>query len=143
MKRYGFSSIRAFSRREFLWSAAVLPALTCVSRARASAEGTAARHEAPYLALTQFIAPGDDDFAGEKLAAQIRDRLHAALESQELPLAPAAKGFSPFPHRHRQTSGDLEQAIFNKGDGNIGQGWRKWVDSLGHVRRSSLLRATR
>ncbi len=48
---------------------------------------------APYLALEKFIDPGHDDFPAEKTAMEIRDALHKALQTMELPGAPDWKAW--------------------------------------------------
>lgn len=75
-------------RRDFLKSAAALPALTCLRSAPAFAEGT--RHDPPYLALKKFIPPGSDEFVWEKTAEQIRYSLSKALSIGQLPIADEA-----------------------------------------------------
>jgi tetratricopeptide (TPR) repeat protein len=127
--------IQQFSRREFLASTALLPVLTCLPvRARQAGEET--RHEPPYLSLQKFIEPGFDEFPEERTAMEIRGSLHKALETLELPLGPGAKGASPCPREYRTLAPDLQEAVFDGTDGQIHAGWKKWVQSLGSVRRA-------
>jgi tetratricopeptide (TPR) repeat protein len=96
----------AFNRREFLATAAALPALTAVRSAPALAEE--AQHVAPYLALEKFILPGNDEFPEEKTAFEKRAALERALHQGELPAT----------------------------DPQVASAWRHWVESLGSVRRA-------
>ncbi len=77
------------SRRQFLASTAIAPALTCIGERHALADDTAP-HQPPYQSLRDFILPGNDDFPGEKIAEDIRKRLHLALKSKSLPGAESA-----------------------------------------------------
>jgi len=127
--------IQRFSRREFLASAAALPALTCAPvLARQTAAET--KHEPPYLGLQKFIEPGLDDFPEEKTAMRIRESLHRALETLALPLSPNTKGRSPCPREYQKLAPDLKTARFDQSDGNIAEGWKRWVRSLGTIRRA-------
>ena len=72
-------------RRDFLKTAAALPALSCLRSHPAFAEET--HHAPPYLALQKFIEPGNDEFTGEKKAFEIREALTKAFLNRELPLA--------------------------------------------------------
>ena len=128
--------IQHFSRREFLASVAVLPALTCLPvRARQSSEeGT--KHQPPYLGLQKFIEPGFDEFPEEKAVVQVRDSLHNALQTLQLPLSPTVEGHSPQPRGYKELASDLQEATFDPLNLQIAEGWRKWVESLGAVRRA-------
>ncbi len=99
--------MRHFSRREFLATAAAVPALTCLPSKPVEAEEQAA-HQAPYEALRRFIQPGEDEFPEEKIAFEIRAALERALHSGELPTT------------------DPQAAL----------AWRTWVESLGSLRRA-------
>ncbi len=125
--------IETLTRRRFLLSVSVLPALTCLPTRRALG---ADRHTPPYLALEKFIAPGNDEFSEEKTAMEIRQAFLKALESAELPLASAAHGSSPCPRGYQQITPDLQSAVFDLTDANIAQGWKRWIQSLGTVRRA-------
>ena len=110
-------------RREFLISAA---ALALLKQKPAFAEE--ARHqEPPYLKLKKFIEPGNDEFAGEEAAFELKASLHAAMESKTL--ANARIG----PSSYKQLAPDLAEGVF---DGSP-KDWRVWVDSLGRVRRAA------
>ena len=132
MKYYG--PIVAFTRREFLLSAAALPSLTCLCSAAAPPE--AQKQRATYLELAKFILPGSDEFHGEKEAAQVKESLKNALASKQLPLHAAAKGASPRPRRYRTLSADLDEAVFDAAATGIQQGWQEWIASLGEIRRA-------
>ncbi len=118
-------------RREFLKSAAAIPALTCLRSTPAFAEE--ARHKPPYLALKKFIPPGSDEFVWEKTAFEIRASLEKALLSMELP---DATGISPLPTGYRSIAPDVQEAVFESTGGNVAAGWKAWVQSLGTVRRA-------
>ncbi len=110
------------NRREFLISSA---ALTCLKSPPAFAEEP--RHqEPPYLKLKSFIEPGHDEFAGEKAALDLKDRLRAAVLSKTL--AHAAIG----PTSYKRVAEDLKEGVFEGEPVN----WEDWVESLGRVRRA-------
>src|SRR5690349_4912936 len=125
---------RGFNRREFLITAAAIPALSGLRAAPAFTETS--RHQPPYLALEKFILPGNDEFPEEKIAMQIRESLNSALRSRELPVGANFKGFSPCPKSYRDLAPDLKQAVFETSDAAVADGWRRWVKSLGNVRRA-------
>jgi Flp pilus assembly protein TadD len=77
-------------RRDFFKAAAAIPALTCLESSPAFAEEK--RHTPPYLALKKFIPPGNDEFASEKTAREIRQALEQAMSRMEMPIADAAGG---------------------------------------------------
>ncbi len=97
------------------------------------------RHVPPYLALSEFIPPGRDDFPGEKEAMRIVEALHLAFTTLNLPTSPSLVGRSPCPASYREVAHDLREAVF--GDQalnlqtNFQDGWKAWVQSLGQVRR--------
>ncbi len=90
----------------------------------------------PYLALEKYILPGDDEFPEEREAALIASALDEALRSGTLPVSSELQGSSPFPKAYTKVAADLEQAVFDPGDRAVAAGWRKWVVSLGTVRRA-------
>ena len=122
------------SRREFLASAAAIPALAGLGSAPAFADEP--RHEPPYLALKKFILPGNDEFAGEREAREIASALEAGLGTMELPLTPSCKGFSPCAASYRALAHDLQEAVYDSADTGVAEGWKRWVLSLGRVRRA-------
>ncbi|MFL6351439.1 MAG: FG-GAP-like repeat-containing protein [Bryobacteraceae bacterium] len=115
-------------------SAAAVPALTCLHGLPAFADEP--RHSPPYLALERFIAPGHDEFPQEKAASQIVESLAKAVRAMELPIAMACQGSSPCPKAYRSLAPDLEDAVFDLSDIAIEEGWRRWVRSLGNIRRA-------
>ncbi|HEX4230900.1 MAG TPA: FG-GAP-like repeat-containing protein [Bryobacteraceae bacterium] len=128
-------SIQRLTRREFLSAAAAIPALTCVFPAALRASGVGPNHAASYLELKKFILPGQDEFTGEAKAFQIHDLLVAAFHSKQLPGGAAIRGSSPAAKSYRQLDRDLEQAEFDSSEDDVAGGWRKWIESLGEVRR--------
>ena len=126
--------IQACSRREFLLRAAALPALTSIPFAAALGEEN--HHSPPYLALQKFILPGQDEFAEEKTAMEIREALSIALRTSELPVSSTLEGSSPCPATHQNVAFDLRSAVFDKSDKDIREGWKSWVQSLGNIRRA-------
>ncbi|MGH9582655.1 MAG: FG-GAP repeat domain-containing protein, partial [Bryobacteraceae bacterium] len=123
--------VAVFTRREFLWVAGVVPAVTCVARAAPESAGTA--KAAPYVAFEKYILPGNDEFAGEKEAFAIREALEHAFRTKRLPVAAGAKVASPAATRYRAISPDLKEAVF---DASETGGWKEWIESLGSVRRA-------
>jgi hypothetical protein len=123
-----------FTRREFLISAAALPGLTCLGGAPAFADEP--RHDPPYLALQSFIPPGNDEFPEEKTAAQIVESLDKALRSMELPIGASFQGSSPCPESYRGVAHDLEEAVYEHSDVAVREGWKRWIQSLGNLRRA-------
>ncbi len=113
------------NRREFLVSTAALAFFK--QRVARAEEETHAHSDPAYLSLKKFIEPGNDEFANEKAAAELKARLHAALLSKEMPEAAVA------PASYRQLAPDLAEAVF---EGTPGE-WRHWVESLGQIRRAA------
>ncbi|MDQ2800635.1 MAG: VCBS repeat-containing protein, partial [Armatimonadota bacterium] len=120
------------NRREFLASTAALPLLAGLRSAPAFAEEP--RHEPPYLALKKFIAPGSDEFAEEKTAAEIVAALNEAFKTGILKNEP--NGRSPCPVSYRALGQDLQEAIYNQADTNVSEGWSKWVRLVKSARRA-------
>jgi tetratricopeptide (TPR) repeat protein len=98
------------------------------------------RHAPPYLSLKKFIPAGNDEFASEKTAEQIRDSLAKALQNRKLPLAePRAPGVdlaSPLASGYRAIAPDIQEAVFDSANRDAAGGWKAWVDSLGTIRRA-------
>lgn len=134
------------NRREFLRVSVAAPVVTglagslvrpgSLGAAPQIAEPRATSHRAPYEALTEFILPGHDDFAGEQTAMEIGRALHESLTSGNLPLATTVTGASPAATKQRLVADDLAESIFDANDRDIAAGWQQWVKSLGEVRRS-------
>src|SRR5689334_19980756 len=95
-----------------------------------------AGRSAPYMALEEFIRPGKDEFPAEKAPLEIVESFQKALRSRELPAIVGIRGSSPFPSRYRPVAPDLGEAIFDKADRTIAEGWKRWVQSLGVIRRA-------
>src|SRR5580658_2534416 len=145
----------ASTRRDFLKTAAAVPLAAATAgiglpepgamqpgsgdaaAAKVSAGSHAvAAHEPPYEAMRRFILPGQDEFAVEQTAVEIERRLDSALSNrQALPASENAAGQSPMPKQFRALAPDLEVAEFDAADTDWAEGWKKWLASLGSVRR--------
>lgn len=110
-------------RRDFLFLAAA--GIAC-SRMDAEVVG----RPAPYLSLENYLAPGSDEFAGEKEAADLANALHAAVSSGRL----AGASVSICPTSNNVLGGDLSVAVFSKTEAI--DGWAQWLQSLGAIRRA-------
>jgi FimV-like protein len=88
----------------------------------------------PYESLFASIQPGQDEFAGEKLAAEITGHLEKLPQTRTLPLAPDFRGLSPFPASYRQAGVDVSCADFDRADSRFVEGLGKWIDSLWTIR---------
>jgi tetratricopeptide (TPR) repeat protein len=93
------------------------------------------RREAPYLSLAKFILPGQDEFPEEAKAFQIHDLLVEAFRSKRL-TGVAIRGSSPAAKVYRPLAPHLQEAVFDLADTDVAGGWRKWIESLGEVRRA-------
>ncbi len=121
------------SRREFLLSALAAPALTSLSVRTLCAEES--RRRAPYLGLENLIDARNDSFPAEKTAVEITNALHSALDSRKLPVEGVLRGSSPLPGRYQTLAQDLEEAVFDANGITVEEGWQKWIESLGTIRR--------
>ena len=121
------------NRRRFLACIAGVPALARISNPFTL--GGQPQHAPSYLALSQFIAPGKDEFPGEKEAMKIVDALQEAIRTLTLPVAPSLTGPSPCPKSYRRLTDDLEEAVFDEHTSQLQDGWKAWIQSLGRVRR--------
>lgn len=119
------------SRRGLLAGIAATPVLATAADAETSPQ-TADPHRPAYLDLAQYIAAGQDEFTGERAAMQLRAYLHRAFETRELL---ASNGVSPCPARYEQMADGVARAIYDGRQTNLTDGWKKWIDSLGKVRR--------
>ncbi|HEY1214858.1 MAG TPA: hypothetical protein VGE93_14605, partial [Bryobacteraceae bacterium] len=121
------------NRRRFLACIAGVPALARISNPFTLAGQS--QHAPSYLALSQVIAPGKDEFPGEKEAMRIVDALQEAVRMLTLPAAPSLTGPSPCPKSYRRVTDDLEEAVFDEHTSQLQEGWKAWIQSLGRVRR--------
>jgi Flp pilus assembly protein TadD len=87
----------------------------------------------PYEELYQYIAPGSDEFAVEKEAAEITGFLGRLIDTRSLPLAEGFRGRSPQPTTYRKISEDVSEAEFAAEQGEFQENLRRWVASLGEV----------
>ncbi len=97
------------------------------------------KQEPSYAAVMAFAEPGTDEFPEEKTAKQIEASLASALETGDLPLAPACGGSSPAPAEYKSIGPDVESAVYSSA-GDIASGWTKWRASLGTIRRARFYR---
>jgi tetratricopeptide (TPR) repeat protein len=94
------------------------------------------RQQPPWAAVLAYVEPGLDEFPGEKTAMEIEERLLAAVEGAELPLAGDCRGVSPAPREYRDIAPDVAAAVFDTNRSDIAAGWREWRRSLGTIRRA-------
>jgi len=93
------------------------------------------RHVPPYLALSEFIPPGKDDFPGEKKAMEIVESLQRAFVTSDLPVVSSLAASSPLAVSFRTAASDLQEAVFAEQSSDLRAGWKAWIQSLGKVRR--------
>ncbi len=132
MKRNS-TSVR-WSRRSFVASSAALP-LVGEELAKAADNPAKPTHQPAYLEFEKFIAAGNDEFSGEKIAMQIRASLHEAVKARQLPLSASATGFPPCAERYEQIAKDVQSAVYNQRNRALAAGWQQWIASLGKIRR--------
>jgi tetratricopeptide (TPR) repeat protein len=94
------------------------------------------RRPNPYEALARYIEPGHDEFTGEKPAAEVEQQLERMIETRALPLAAGFHGSSPLPARYKPVAGGVWEAEFDPADRDFASGLRRWIESLGRVRRA-------
>ncbi|HLH04895.1 MAG TPA: FG-GAP-like repeat-containing protein [Bryobacteraceae bacterium] len=132
------------NRREFLAASAALPVLAALRSKPAYAETP--KRIAPWEALRKYIEPGADEFAEEKEAEEIRERLERIFSARKLPnellsslFTERTQGFSPWPREYRSQHSDLKEAVYDQQDRRISDGFAKWVDAILSASRSSPL----
>ena len=91
----------------------------------------------PYEALVPFTDPSADVFRCEKEAAEVERRLTAWFRGEPLPFAADFKGSSPLPVRYKTVADGVHEAEFGSTE-NFVEGLRKWLASLGQIRRFSV-----
>ncbi|MEX2301745.1 MAG: FG-GAP-like repeat-containing protein [Bryobacterales bacterium] len=87
----------------------------------------------PYEELYRYIAPGSDEFAIEKEAAEITAVLNRLIETRSLPLAQGFRGRSPLPARYRKVSDDVSEAEYSDQADSFPESLDRWLSSLGQV----------
>ena len=112
------------NRREFLIYSA---ALACLRDRAVAAEEERPHPEPPYLKLKPFIEPGHDEFANEKDAFDLKQRLRAAMAAKKLDNAAIG------PTSYRQIAPDLAEGVFEGKPAD----WGEWIESVGHIRRAA------
>ncbi len=91
------------------------------------------KQEPPYAGAMRLVAPGSDEFPGEKLAAGLENLLSAAMDGGSPPVSASCRGSSPLAGRYEQIAPDVAKAVFESGDPKVSEGWRKWRETLGRV----------
>lgn len=91
------------------------------------------RQQPPYASALSMVEPGLDEFPGEKIAMAIESALSDSIRTSRLPLAPTAKGRSPFAREYKPVANDVNVAVYG-GDSDLATGWSRWRESLGTVR---------
>ena len=123
----------AFSRRRFLTATALLPALGRMRANPAFAAEPAVRPA--YLDLVKDILPGEDEFPAEKAAVEIAEALEKAMASGYLPADASAASTPVFPSRYQSVAPDIQKAVMEPAN-SIAEGWTRWRESLGVIRRA-------
>lgn len=90
------------------------------------------RKASPYEPLFEYVDPRRDGFEVEKRAAEIEARLQDLPRTPALPLDEGFDGVSPMPARYRG-----EHAEYDAKDRDFAGGLRRWLASLGVIRRIS------
>lgn len=122
-------------RRTFLASACAVPVLAQLfDPPPAYCEETA--HQAPYLKLEAFLAPGHDEFPEEAAAMQAEAALQKAVTARVLPVSPDFRGVSLLAADWRSAGPDVDVAVFKGDEALPDSGFTRWLDSLGIIRRS-------
>jgi tetratricopeptide (TPR) repeat protein len=126
------------NRRQFIGSLAAC-GLVRPRHAAAAPFPVRWRQASPYEALTPYILPGNDEFAGEKTAMEIAAVLRRLPQTRALPLAADFRGASPLPLRYRAVAADafeaeFDQAALDQAAGGFEAGMREWLAALGAVR---------
>ena len=94
------------------------------------------RKPGPHEALYRFALPGEDEFAGEKQAAEVAAHLRRLVETRALPLAEGFAGLSPMPARYRTAGEGVQIAEYDSRDSDFGRGLEGWIESLKEIRSS-------
>ncbi len=89
----------------------------------------------PYESISTHAEPGTDEFPFEKEAQEIEERLRAMIRGAALPQADDFGGASPMPLRYKPVGEGVSEAEFGSGE-DFQKGLARWIESLGHVRRS-------
>jgi len=90
----------------------------------------------PYANIMAHADPGTDEFALEREAQEVEERLRAVLRGAPLPLADDFHGASPAPLRYKPVADGVLEAEFAVGD-KFQEGLARWIASLGEVQRSA------
>jgi len=122
-------------RREFL---AALAGLGLLSRRASGAHRYPVhfRKSSPYEAVLAQVEPGTDEFRFEREAAEIEQRLSAALTGQALPLAETFKGASLLPNSYHAIGEGVWEAEFAAAAAGFDETFSQWRESLGRIRRA-------
>ncbi len=128
------------NRRGFLGAAVVGTCVRPNLRAQPAKFPVRFRKPPPYAEALSHIEPGSDEFACERLAAEVNASLGRLLQTGSLPLAPEFRGASPAPLRYSAVADGVTKAEFGGMDSQSAATFagelKKWVESLGKVRSS-------
>ena len=121
-----------WDRREFL--AAFAATGLFASRLHASSPFPVRFRQPPqYAAASQFVAPGSDEFPGEKAAMEMESHLRAGTTGAEVRFSGTCDGFSPAASSFRAVAPGVTEAVFDRSS-EPAAGWKQWLASLGEIR---------
>ena len=122
-------------RRTFLASACAVPVLVrLLEPPPAYSEETI--HQAPYLKLQSYLAPGHDEFHEEAAAMRAEAALQGAVRARALPVSTNFRGVSLLAASWRSAAPDVSVAVFKDGEALPDSGFTRWLDSLGSIRQA-------
>ena len=131
-------SVPGLTRRELLIGAGTIPVIGSLFCQPAFADPV--HRVPPYEKLKKFIAPGLDEFTAEPQAFAIESALQTALRSGDLTSSVTCKGSSPYPKTYYTVAADLQFARFDADNLTVREGWQKWVQSLGRIKKAQFHR---
>jgi len=143
------------TRRKFLASAASagLYLKSCPWRLNALEPSAAPSHDLPeiafpvhfhkqppYESLIPYIQPGNDEFSGEKEAAEISSHLSRLIETRTLPISSEFQGESPLPTQYHAITEGVYRAEFGSkapvGAVDYQSAFLRWLDLFGRIRNA-------
>ena len=129
-------AVPPIARREFLAALACSGLLVPSRSFGAVRYPVRIRKPNPYADVMARAEAGTDEFAFEKEAQRIEERLRSVLRGAPLPLSDDFRGPSPMPMRYKPVGESISEAEFAPGEG-FQEGLQRWIASLGQVRRSA------